>query len=138
MARVLVVDDVERDLSALVSLLEREGHHAVGCSGGQAALERIESDAAGFDAVIVDIFMPEVDGLETIKALRRRCYDGTILAISNGGSLARLDVLKIARLLGADGSARKPLGESSFTALNELLAARGTPSEPRRSAGSSC
>ena len=65
--------------------------------------------AAPMDLVITDIIMPEQEGLETIKALRREFQAITILAIT-GSQIAKLDLLDLARLMGANWTLGKPLG----------------------------
>ena len=72
--RILLVDDDVRNLFALASLLEDRGLEVVFSETGHGALEILESDA-DIDLVLMDIMMPQMDGYETIKAVRsgRRC-----------------------------------------------------------------
>src|ERR1700745_3394198 len=69
MARILVVDDDDMIRLAVKSILERQGHTVVLAECGHAGAEAIEAYA--FDVAIVDIFMPDMNGFETIKAFRR-------------------------------------------------------------------
>ena len=69
---VLVVDDyaVNRDLHQL--LLQREGANVLTACNGREAVEKYESKEEGyFDVIMMDVFMPEVDGFEAVKAIRR-------------------------------------------------------------------
>ena len=66
--RVLIVDDVEANRAMLARRLERRGYCAVQAESGQAALAAVGLDA--FDAVLLDVTMPEMDGLETLRRLR--------------------------------------------------------------------
>jgi CheY-like chemotaxis protein len=60
------------------------------------------------DAVLVDMFMPDADGFETIHALRGMGIDAPVIAISGGCSKKPDGVLAWARSLGADASLAKP------------------------------
>lgn len=59
---VLVVDDDLAIRDMLVSLLEDEGHHAVGVADGQEALDYLQADAERPDLILLDLMMPRVDG----------------------------------------------------------------------------
>ena len=69
--RILLVDDDVRNLFALASLLEDRGLDVLFSETGRDALEILDRDA-GIDLVLMDIMMPQMDGYETIKAVRRR------------------------------------------------------------------
>ncbi len=66
--RVLVVDDGELNRRLLVRALETEGHMAAQASDGRAALEQLR--AGDFDVVLLDLVMPEMDGYETLAAIK--------------------------------------------------------------------
>ena len=66
--RVLVVDDGELNRRLLVRALETEGHVAAQASDGRAALEQLR--AGDFDVVLLDLVMPEMDGYETLAAIK--------------------------------------------------------------------
>jgi signal transduction histidine kinase/HAMP domain-containing protein/CheY-like chemotaxis protein len=69
--RILLVDDDVRNLFALASLLEDRGLEVVFSETGRDALDILSRDS-GIDLVLMDIMMPQMDGYETIKAVRRR------------------------------------------------------------------
>jgi CheY-like chemotaxis protein len=69
--RILLVDDDVRNLFALASLLEGRGLEVVFSETGHGALEILGTDA-DIDLVLMDIMMPQMDGYETIKAVRTR------------------------------------------------------------------
>jgi CheY-like chemotaxis protein/nitrogen-specific signal transduction histidine kinase len=69
--RILLVDDDVRNLFALASLLEDRGLEVIFSETGHGALEILDSDP-DIDLVLMDIMMPQMDGYETIKAVRRR------------------------------------------------------------------
>ncbi len=69
--RILLVDDDVRNLFALASLLEGRGLEVVFSETGHGALEILDTDS-DIDLVLMDIMMPQMDGYETIKAVRTR------------------------------------------------------------------
>jgi two-component system, NtrC family, nitrogen regulation response regulator NtrX len=79
-ATVLVVDDEAAIRDSLRMILEYEGYRVEEAAGGSQALARVAERAP--DAVLLDIKMPEMDGLELLKAFRERGYDMPVLMIS--------------------------------------------------------
>lgn len=65
---ILVVDDDPRNLFVITAALEQSGAHVVNAVNGRRALELLEG--GGVDLVFMDIMMPEMDGYQTIAALR--------------------------------------------------------------------
>jgi CheY-like chemotaxis protein len=110
MARILVIDDEIAVRNTIRLILEHRGHHVVVAEGGQRGVDAIEAYA--FDAVIVDIFMPGLDGFQTIRILRRSAPRVAIIAISGyafrQASWPVPDLLKMASDLGATRCLRKP------------------------------
>ena len=75
--RVLVVDDTPVNLKLLADLLVAKGYAVVTATSGVEALARI--DAEGADLVLLDVMIPEVDGLAVCRALRAESDVATIL-----------------------------------------------------------
>jgi two-component system response regulator MprA len=109
--RILVVDDEPAVLDAVQRALQFEGYEVRLASEGRQALERVEAEPV--DAVVLDLLMPVVDGLEFCRRLRARGDTTPILMLT-----ARRDVAdRVAGLdAGADDYLPKPF------ALQELLA----------------
>jgi len=80
--RILVVDDDELILIALNELLTPEGYEVHTVSSGAEALGRIKK--YGYDLLVLDIIMPEMDGLELCKRIRQRenCRETPIVFLS--------------------------------------------------------
>lgn len=99
-------------------LLEREGYEVELASNGSRALE-LQQHARPFDVMVTDLFMPQMDGLETMIAVRRESPSLKIIAMSSGGVLCNPDrYLSTAGVAGADAAIRKPF---QIEALLEIL-----------------
>jgi DNA-binding response OmpR family regulator len=117
--RVLVVEDEDDIAVPLVSTLERDGHavHRVGT--GQEALDRMAADPS--DLVILDLGLPDMDGLEVCSRVRDSGYDGAIMIVS---ARAR----ELDRVVGLDAGADdylvKPFGLAELQARMRALLRR--------------
>lgn len=118
--RVLVIDDEAMIRTALCATLTDAGYAVAEARDGVQGVEALRNYPA--DAVVVDIYMPLLDGFETIRELRQVAPDAKIIAMS-GSSRGAFDPLKAAELLGVDGALRKPFGvEEVLAALADVLA----------------
>jgi CheY-like chemotaxis protein len=125
MARVLIADDDERLREATRAMLEEEGHWVVEASGGAEALQLQRTQQ--IDVVLCDMFMPGQDGIETIRALRRDFPQLKIIAMSGGGYFGAIDVLKMARLIGAMQVLNKPYSRAALLeAIDQVMRAPQT------------
>jgi len=118
-ARVLLVDDDPEICQFLATLLEIEGYAPVTAAGAEEALAACAREAPA--AVLLDIAMPDVDGLELCSLLRRRGVTCPILVVSArpGHELTRK-----ALEAGADEFIRKPFDNADLLArLRARLAA---------------
>ena len=79
MTRVLIVDDDPRVCAAIEIYLERHGFDVTTADGGEAGLRALED--AGFDLMLVDIFMPHMRGFESIRIFHQRAPTVPLIAI---------------------------------------------------------
>jgi signal transduction histidine kinase/DNA-binding response OmpR family regulator/HAMP domain-containing protein len=81
--RALLVDDDMRNIFALATVLDEEGMQVVSANNGREAIEIVKRDA-DIDIVLMDIMMPEMDGITTIKEIRKleRGSDLPIIAVT--------------------------------------------------------
>jgi two-component system sensor histidine kinase/response regulator len=77
---VLVVDDEALIRTMLVKYLRRQGYEVRAAQNGAEALALVEQALP--DVVIVDIYMPGMNGVEVLRALRARQYRGTVIALT--------------------------------------------------------
>jgi CheY-like chemotaxis protein len=107
MPSVLIVDDEEAVRRLIRETLEQAGYHVYEASDGKEGLARYRQSPA--DLVIMDILMPDQDGLESILTLRREFPKARIVAITGGSDMIGiLNFLDVARMLGARRTLQKP------------------------------
>ena len=121
MAKILVVDDEPAMRRATGRALEKAGHAVSLYENGRGAIEHIKREPP--DLLITDIFMPEMEGLETIRQARALRPEMPIVAIS-GFVFEGRDYLGVAEKFGAVASLKKPFRPAELTDLvSRLLAA---------------
>ena len=125
MALIMIVDDDAHIQLALRQIVESCGHNAIEAGNGQDAIEMFGEYRP--DLVITDIFMPQTDGIETIRAIRRIQPDARIIAISGGYVGSGWNYLGSVVVLGADLALQKPFTVSQLTTAIDLLLTRPTP-----------
>lgn len=113
MKKVLVAEDEESIREFIVINLTRSGYDVEQAENGAVALDLFSKDEASFDVAILDIMMPEVDGLTVCKELRKRSSDLGIIMLS--AKTQEMD--KVTGLLvGADDYVTKPFSPSELMA----------------------
>src|SRR5438552_6247264 len=85
-ARILVVDDDGASRSLMAQILAEDGHGVVVCADGAEAIERLERDGE-FDAVVSDIRMVDVDGLEVLDWVRKHAPETPVLLVTAFGNV---------------------------------------------------
>lgn len=122
MPLILVVEDDGPFREMLRKILERAGYEVEEAKDGNVALVRYRERAS--DLIIMDLVMPQKEGIETILDLRRLNPAVRIIAISGGGRLNPEVTLPMARRLGASLTLTKPFAPQELLgAVAEVLAA---------------
>ena len=106
MVRILIIEDSSEECRALADLLIGSGHRVCCAPNGKVALQLLHE--RHIELVITDMLMPEMEGVETIMAIRREHPDIKIIAVSGGGIFVRENCLQLARTLGAQRVLTKP------------------------------
>lgn len=106
MTTVLIADDDPLMRRMLADVLATTGARVIEAANGEEAI-RIALERRP-DIVLMDLVMPDVDGLEAIKVLRSQYPGLKIVALSGGGRNRYLDILGLADKLGADATLAKP------------------------------
>jgi YesN/AraC family two-component response regulator len=122
MALIMIVDDDAHIQLALRQIVESAGHSAIEAGNGHDAIEMFEEYHP--DLVITDIFMPQTDGIETIRAIRRSQPNAKIIAVSGGYVGSAWNYLASVMVLGADLALQKPFTVSQLISSIDLLLAR--------------
>jgi CheY-like chemotaxis protein len=106
LAKILVVDDDPAVQMTIRLMLERAGHSVMVASDGEMGLAAFET--ADFDLLFLDIFMPGMDGLETMRLIHRQRPTIPVIVISSRPLTSEPDFLAMATRLGAICSLPKP------------------------------
>jgi len=119
MATVLIVEDDEGIAMPLVRTLGREGYDVERVSEGSSAVAK--ALAGRVDLMILDLGLPDIDGLEVCRQVRAGGYDGGVLILTaRGGELDRVVGLDV----GADDYMSKPFGLAELLARTRALLRR--------------
>ena len=105
-ARILVVDDIEENRTLLEVILSKLGHVIVQCSGGRQAISMCSQER--FDLILMDIQMPEINGLEAIRRIRTDSLNAGVPIIAMTASNQKDDELA-ALESGSDDYLNKPI-----------------------------
>jgi len=123
--RVLVVDDDRALSTVLAAALGDEGFEVTVADNGLLGLRRFEADGA--DLIILDVLMPEMDGLEVCRRIRRKSKVPIVLLSSRGDEVDRVTGLET----GADDYVTKPFSTRELIARIRALERRvGGSAEP--------
>jgi adenylate cyclase len=119
--RVLVVDDNDFNRDVLARRLERQGHTVVQAVNGKRALELLSEEA--FDVVLLDILMPEVNGLEVLQRLKAddRWRHLPVIMVS---ALSDIDGVAHCLAMGADDYLPRPYNQAILRARIDALLER--------------
>ena len=119
MPSILIVDDNEQVCGVLREAFERAGYQVTTAGdGNQGTLSYRENPT---DLVILDILMPEKEGLETLIELRRDFPSIKVIAISGGSERAHVNLLDLAKRLGALHTVKKPFEMKALVNLADSV-----------------
>lgn len=126
--RIVVVDDEENIRSAVKDILTDEGYEVECAPDGETALRMIQSNAP--DLVLLDIWMPGLDGLQTLKILKNMESDTEVVMMSGHGAI---ETAVKATKLGAFDFIEKPFSlESILRTVGKALRSRRLRSKQNR------
>ena len=124
---ILVVDDEAGVRSSLAGILGDEGYAVTACDSGEAGLAALE--ARRYDLVLLDVWLPGLDGLEVLRRIRERDSELPVVVISGHGTIET--AVKAVRL-GAQDFVEKPLSlEKTVLAVRNALRQRRLESQLR-------
>jgi two-component system, chemotaxis family, chemotaxis protein CheY len=113
MLSVLIVDDQVQIRRLIRDTLEGAGYHVEAARDGKEGLARYHEQSA--DLVLMDVLIPDQDGLEAITALRRKFPDARIIAMTRGTDGVDVpNFLDVATLLGARRTLQKLFERQAF------------------------
>ncbi|MBE0601327.1 MAG: response regulator, partial [Firmicutes bacterium] len=110
MALILVADDNRQIASVLEEYLKKENHTPVLAADGEQALELFHSRS--FDAVLLDVMMPKIDGFSVCREIRKTSSVPVIMITARGEDFERIMGLDI----GADDYIVKPFSPGEVMA----------------------
>jgi two-component system nitrogen regulation response regulator NtrX len=127
MPAILIVDDEPGVRTALGGVLRDEGYTVDTVESGEACLERVVTQP--YDVVLLDVWMPGIDGLETLQRLRERRVDAEVVIISGHGNVeSAVRAIK----LGAFDFVEKPLSlDKAVLVVRHALRQRALEAENR-------
>ena len=124
--KVLIIDDEKNIVHTLSSILGDEGFHVLEAGDGQEGLAIFEREAP--EVVLLDVWMPEMDGLQVLKKIREKDKDAIVIVMSGHGTISTaVEAVK----LGAYDFLEKPLSiDKVLEVIQRCLAGDAKRSEP--------
>lgn len=123
--RILIVDDQEEILGSLEAILADEGHEVILARDGQEALHIVQNDSP--DVVFLDIWIPGIDGMQTLKAIKKIDPQCAVIMMSGHGTI---ETAVKAIKLGATDYLEKPLNLEDVLHIVEKAIISRTSSAP--------
>jgi len=127
---ILIVDDDPVLRLVACEMLGQEGYTVSEAEDGAVAVRMLQAQPA--DLVVIDMLMPNKEGLETIQEIKARWPGTRVVAISGGGRGLKSEyLLHMARSLGADAIYEKPLRAAGFMDVVSATMAGGSETAAR-------
>jgi DNA-binding NtrC family response regulator len=117
MSTILIVDDEKNVRSSLRNTFRLEGFQVETCERGTDALEAVES--GGIDLVILDLQMPDLNGMEVLREVRRRGHDLPVMILTAQGTIER--AVEATRLGAFDFVEKPPMSEKIVLVARNAL-----------------
>lgn len=135
MSHILVIDDDDLVRRTVETMLRMAGHEVALAVDGAEGLRQFQQQP--FDLVIADIFMPNKEGLETVRELRQITAKIPIITMTGsfpgphrGGDLGNVDYLRMAQVFGATRTLSKPFSYRDLLALADECLGAGNAETP--------
>ena len=117
--KILLVDDEQDFLDVMSERIEARGMEVTTADSATQALEKVES--GGFDAIILDLMMPGMDGLEALKAIKKKNPDLQVILLTGHATIEKgIEAMK----LGAMDFIEKPADLDKLTQIIKKAQAR--------------
>jgi CheY-like chemotaxis protein len=120
----LIIDDSSVDAHALTSVLEAVGHKVDCCDGTKDAMQTIE--AGNYDAVFLDVVMPEQDGYKFLRAVRMNPKTADLYVIFCSSKKTPLEMNYGIQRAGANDYLPKPVSRESAEEVLAKIPAKAT------------
>jgi len=128
MARILLIDDDASLRGTMSRMLVPLGHEVFEAADGKQGLVRFWEIEP--DVVVCDVILPERDGIEIVNAVKAARPTTRVLAISGGGQKRFLELLRLAKDMGADAALEKPFRKLDFVDAITRLCRPQAPGDP--------
>ena len=120
MALIVVADDDKLTRMMLRNALESGSHQVLEAANGRECLDHIKQSAP--DLVMIDVFMPQMNGLDAVAEIRAVNSGLKIIGMSSGGSHGKSPYLTAIKKLGANNVITKPIKAAELlTMIGEIL-----------------
>lgn len=131
--KIMVLDDEQFMLKLLAYMLANQGYtHVTTCNSGQAALDHMDQQLSPPDIILLDLNMPEMDGIEFLRHLVHRHYAGSIILVSGEDERMQQSAEKLVRAhqIKILGHLKKPASPTKLAAMLENFT-KGKPGSAR-------
>ncbi|MBM4153643.1 MAG: response regulator [Lentisphaerae bacterium] len=126
--RILVIDDDDSIRLFIRRVLERQRCEVLEARNGDEGIRMYRENLP--DLVLLDLYMPEKDGLETLRELRKETPPPRVVTMSGGGPKYDVTILQSARFLGSHSALVKPFSIGELLELVRGMLEGGPPSAP--------
>ena len=128
-SRLLIVDDSELMRDLVQRMLRAEGYTITVAGNGREAQKRLA--AGGFDLVITDLFMPDMDGIELVRDVAARLPGTPVIVLTGADRNRSASLLSAARVFGAVAALQQPIsGHDLRYAVRSALTGKPTDAPP--------